>query len=179
MFRGSPVLSTLLLGLAISGPVILGVRSELMAKEDCLLRSPKVCALAPGNFVTWAITLLILYSVKYVEHIVGTLKILLVAIVSYALDTGVRILAKEKMGRDIDGSGPYAILFCVFCLYSVLLPTVRGRFFGSNEKILMLVLFAIVLLIDGLTVIVSLLSGFVVFVILGPVVCPSAKEKEN
>lgn len=176
---GSPVLSTLLFVLGISGPVIMGIRGELVQNEDSVFHDPKICAIAPENFVVYGIILLILFSIRPVEHVIGSFKTFLVVLTSYLVDAGVRTLAPWKLGTKIAGSGPYAILVCVFCLYCVMMPTVKGRFIGSNEKLTLLCLFAVLVFASGVTVTVSLGCGFLVFVITGAAICSPAKEKTD
>lgn len=179
MRSGAPVLSTLLFALGISGPVIMAIRGELVQNDDSVFHDPKVCAIAPENFVIYAVVMLILFSIRHVEYVVGSFKIFIVVLLSYLVDAGVRTLCLSKLGTQIAGSGPYTILLCIYCIYCVMMPTVKSRFIGSNEKIALLCLFAVIVFVDGVTAGIPLLCGFIVFLITGGAVCFPAKEKTD
>jgi hypothetical protein len=177
-FRGSPLLS-LLIGLyGFIGPMLVAFRRELVTQRDSLFNSAWVQPLIPCNFIILAITLLLLYTVKHIEHVIGSLRVLFVIGASAVADAAGRYTLANLAGVRIAASGPYAMVAALFGLYAVFLPTARSSWLGVNEKRMTMTMIIAVGIIDDFGAWISVGIGFAVFLLAAPLCFPrSGGEK--
>jgi hypothetical protein len=152
--------------------MLVAVRGELVHQRDSFFNYSWAQPLIPCNFLILAITLLLLYTVRHIEHVIGSLRVFFVLISAALSDAAGRLLLRHLVGVRMSSSGPYAVVAALFGLYAVFLPTARSSWLGVNEKVLSLVLIGAVGVIDDFRAWISVLIGFAVFLLVAPLCFP-------
>jgi hypothetical protein len=172
--RSTPV-SALFVGACLClGPIAVGFRGEYIQQNNSKFHLIPVKCAVPGSVATVVITGLVLFLVRYIENVIGSLWFLFVVALAYSSDWFVRFLVEQKMGGLIPGSGPYAVMMALSGLYAVFLPTMKGVWIGVNEKVVVLVGLISVVVVDGLRSLLPMAVGFVVFLVTAPLFYPVA-----
>ena len=166
--RGSPVISTALVLLFMSCPIVVAISSELSVDAARFLVHPAFGAFFPGTFVGYIISLSILVSVRHVEHMIGSVRTLVLVGLSWAVDVVTRYATALFIPRNEVSTCPYTLLMVMLSIYSVLFPSVRSVAFHTNEKIVLFALFAVMCMLGGVASIPSVVSGFLVFCLTAP-----------
>jgi hypothetical protein len=174
---GTPV-NAVLFGLyGFFGPMLVAIRGELANQRHSKFHSPWIKCAAPVNFFVLAITLFLLFTIRHLEHVIGSLNFFFVLSFSYLADLAFRVFLERTFSIAISASGPYAVLAALFGLYSVFVPTVRARLMAVNEKVLALILFMAIGILDDFRALACVAVGFVVFLLTGPFCFPSPTKK--
>ena len=176
VFGGSPILTILFVLYLVGTPISTTIQSELDESDNIIKKNPFLSPIIPSNIGTSIATLLILFSVKPIELVSGTLKTVIIIAISYLIDVAIRT-ASLFAKIDLNTYGPISILACLLFLYSITFPTIKSKIFPANEKIFLLVLLASTVVFNGIYTIIPILCGFVSFALLSPLI--TSKPKSN
>jgi hypothetical protein len=176
--RGSPFLSTLFAVSFLCGLLAIPARGDLVSHPETKFRWPSVRAFFPANFLVWIICVFTLFSVRHLEHVIGTAKCLAISVLAYFADWLCRTLLGGLL-PSTTSSGPYAIITALLCLYCVFLPTVRSHLFAINEKVLLVVLLLMSGLFDSLENWILIVVGFIVFLLFAPLCLTDERQKRD
>ncbi|OHT00244.1 hypothetical protein TRFO_33118 [Tritrichomonas foetus] len=178
-FRGSPLL-TLIFGLYfVGGPMLIAIRSELINQPNSIFHMPIMQIFAPSNIVVYGVTLGVVYTIRFVEHAIGTFLTLLGILISSFADLAVRTLFNKYTSFKITASGPTSILISLLSTYCVLFPTFHSHLVPLNEKKVMFALIIGVSLIDDILSVIPMITGLLSFFIISPIICPEEDRNEK
>ena len=170
---GSPVLSSLMILLLMSCPVVSGIRSERSEDSGNILYHPVCRVLFPGTLLIYIVILIIFFSVRHIEHMIGSCRVLVILAMSWAFDLAGLYLLLHFGIKDGAARGPYALVTALLCIYSVLFPSVRSRIFEVNEKFVLFLGLGMICAFDGIWSITSVVMGFLVFCLSAPLFLPT------
>jgi hypothetical protein len=165
--RGAPILSSIFAASLLMGPMSVILRSDFLADPESAFHLSIVRAIVPANFVVLALTWVILYSLRHIELVLGSPRTITFGGFSLLIDIIVRSGLKALFRVPLPGSGPYAFLTTMLCLYCVHMPTVDGSLIAVNEKTLLAILLGLAVICDEVVALGSLLTGFCVFLFVG------------
>lgn len=176
-FKGTILLSTFLALYLILGPMSIAVRGELIEQPDSIFKKPYIEILVPSSIFIYITTLYVLYSIRFVELPIGTLKTLLIIGISLFFDFGSRILVSKHLDTRIRSTGPFAIVTSLLCLYCILYPTYKSTIVPINDKLAMFIVVLVSGLFDDLLAVVPVICGILSFILISPVIIPIEKDK--
>lgn len=176
--RGSPVISTALVLLFMSCPIVVAISSELSADAARFLVHPAFGAFFPGTFFGYIICLSVLLSVRHVEHMIGSVRTLVLVCLAWAVDVATRYATSLFIPQTEVSTCPYTLLMVLLSIYCVLFPSVRSVAFHMNEKVVLFVAFAAICALGGVASIPSVVSGFLVFCFTAPIYLPAEDKRD-
>jgi hypothetical protein len=177
--RGSPFLSTLFGLSLLCGPLVVAVRGELLKVPGSKFRDPLLLAFVPANLFVCFPCAFMIFSIRHLEHVIGTGRCVVIGILAYFADWLCRTLLDRLFVFSLSSSGPYSLLTALLCLYCVFLPTVPAHFIPVNEKALLACLLLAFGLLDGFDAWILVAVGFVVFLMSAPCCFPEESPKRD
>jgi hypothetical protein len=170
--RGTPFLSLLFMISFVLGPMTVMTRSEFCTHPESVFNSPLAVVSIPATLPVLGIIIVVLFSIRHVELIIGTKITLIIGVISWVSDLLTRRLFWTLFDMTIKASGPYSIVMTFFSLYCVFMPTVNARLIAVNEKCLLFVLILSIGFFDQILSFIPLSVGFVVFLLSCPFCLP-------
>lgn len=181
--RGSPVLSILFCIDFVLGPMMIVLREDIFPPNEdepipFSIQYLVFCAFIPSTVISLACTLITLYSVKFIELVSSSLKVLIGILITIVLDIASRYIAWQFFELQVAESGPVSILVFLYLLQILLFPNVNSPFIGTGEKYILGILLVIMIFLSGITAIIPAICGFVVYLFFAPMYCPKHEKIE-
>lgn len=136
-------------------------------------------AFIPNDLVSLGCILVIIYTVRFLEHIFRIPKVIMILFVSFLIDIIIRFLAIGIYNIEIAKCGPVSGLTALYLFYCVMFPTIKSSIFKANEKIVLLLTIILLIMINGLTVVLPVICGALTFVALSPAMISVPHNKEE
>jgi hypothetical protein len=166
--RGTPALSLFSITSFLFGPVIVMIRSDLCEKPESSFHHPLAQIIVPPNIVVLYLIVIVLFSIRHLELIIGTFATLWLAVISLTADFLTRVFLSSHYQIERAGSGPYALMMTLFSLYCIYMPTVNAYLIAANEKVVLLAFLLCSVVFDTPLSLIPLFVGFLVFVLVAP-----------
>lgn len=153
------VLNIVMILYLIAGPVVFIVEEDI--------------PLLPKNFLICLLSVSIISNTKFVERMIGSLRALLLVIVSYVVDYFLRIplshLKSHKKRIRFDTIPTSTSVLTTFALfYCIMFPSSINSFIPISNKVILICQLFLVVGLDFPSGLISFFAGFILFVFSSP-----------
>lgn len=155
--------------------MVIAVQNDLKENPDSPFNQTYIEIIAPSSIFIYVITLYILYSIRYVELVIGALRTTILITLSLLLDFVLRTILLNEFNIQIRCTGPFSLLSALLFSYWILFPTYRSNILPVSDKLIMLVILLVAGSIDAILVLIPVLCGFISFFVLSPFIIPNEK----
>ena len=165
--KGTFFLSFLFFLYFLGGPVLIVIEEENENNKEISFSFLNIfiSSIIPKELISLGCILIILYSIRFLEHLFGFLKIFLTSIICLIFDIFFRLLIFILFKIQINKTGPLSILVYLVLQYFIFFPTIKSKIFNINEKILLLICLFIIIIFSGITSLIPTFIGIIFYLI--------------